>query len=69
MAKAAGAADTMQVRLWELGEVKVDDYIDSLDVNSSGAKIWNINKKNNNKISLKGQYHHNQQGMESECSF
>lgn len=39
MAKPSGPADPVQVRLGHLGEVEVDDYIDSLDVNSSGEEV------------------------------
>ena len=30
----------MKVRLCVLGEVKVDDHIDSLNVNASGEQVW-----------------------------
>ena len=40
MAKTARAAYSMEVGLRRLGEVKVDDYIHSLDVNASCQQVW-----------------------------
>lgn len=40
VAKAAGAAHAMQVGLAILGEVKVDDHVDALDVNAAREQVW-----------------------------
>ena len=34
------AANAMEVGLAGLGEVKVDDNVDSLDVNAPGQQVW-----------------------------
>lgn len=34
------SSNTMEVSLSILGEVKVDDYVDSLNVNTSGEQIY-----------------------------
>lgn len=39
MAKPSGPADPVQVGLSHLGEVEVDDYVDGLDINSSGEQV------------------------------
>lgn len=39
VAKAAGAPDAVQVRLGVLGEVKVDDHVHRLDVDSAREQI------------------------------
>lgn len=38
-----GSSNTMEVRLGILGKVKVDDYIDRLDVNAPGEEIYGKN--------------------------
>ncbi len=40
MTESSGTTDTMQVCLGHLGEIKVDDNIHSLDVDTSGEQVW-----------------------------
>lgn len=39
MTKASGSTNSMQVSLGHLGKVKVDDNVDSLDVDTSGEEV------------------------------
>jgi hypothetical protein len=39
MSKAAGSTDSVKIGLRVLGEIKVDDDVDSLDVDTSGEQI------------------------------
>ena len=40
------AAYSVQVGLGGLGEIKVDDHIDCLDVDTSGQKVWSGERNN-----------------------
>lgn len=42
VAEAAGAADTVQVRLGVLGKVEVDHHVDRLDVDTAGEQVCSI---------------------------
>ena len=39
MTKATRATDTMQVCLTHLGEVKVDDHVDGLNINTTSEQV------------------------------
>ena len=40
VAESAGPADSVQVGLGRLGEVKVDDHVHRLDVDAPGEQVW-----------------------------
>ena len=46
MSEATRATDTMQVSLGHLGEVKVDNHVHRLNVNSAREQIWQGKNKN-----------------------
>lgn len=56
--EAPRTAYSVKVGLRGLGEIEVDDYVDCLDVNTSGEKIWRIQRGkitvSNGKVKLQG---------------